>query len=106
MEISPDNWKEIKELFEAALDEEPARRWLISSLAQFGPRNDFRRSATRNCPDYGYRFGYRHQLGDLTLAFANFYRSRHLGRSGITVNFAYFSMINGVLRRLKIRRDY
>jgi len=26
MEISPDNWKKIKELFDAALDEEPARR--------------------------------------------------------------------------------
>ena len=53
---------------------------------------------------FGYTFGYRRQLGTVTLDFVNFYRSRNLDRSEITVHFAYLSMIYVVLRRLKIRR--
>jgi hypothetical protein len=49
-------------------------------------------------------FGYRHQLGQLMVNFANHHRCRYLGRSHIVVYFCYFSSIYRLRRELKIRR--
>jgi hypothetical protein len=40
---------------------------------------------------YGYKFGYRHQFGLITVNYAKLLNDRHLWESDITLNYAYLS---------------
>jgi hypothetical protein len=39
----------------------------------------------------GYKFGYRHQFGLITLNYAKLLKDRHLWESNITLDYAYLS---------------
>ncbi len=41
--------------------------------------------------DFGYRFGYRHQFGQITLNYAKWPFNKDLGSSQFTLNFPYLS---------------
>jgi hypothetical protein len=43
-----------------------------------------------SCKD-GYKFGYRHQFGLITVNYAKLLNDRHLWESNITLNYAYLS---------------
>ena len=41
--------------------------------------------------DFGYRFGYRHQFGQITLNYDKYLVDKDLGSSWLTLNYAYLS---------------
>jgi hypothetical protein len=62
--------------------------WALEEIKrQFGegPVTDVKRN------DFGYRFGYRHQFGQITLNYAKWLFNKDLGSSQLTLNFPYLS---------------